>query len=189
MTRKRRDIYRGRMDPAFDIERDVDLEHLRSLLGDRELDGLEYDYLGLYLRNIGRIMLNSAQFRGYGDDVKEDMLGEAIIDMLKARKKFRGDDYPQPCAPFNYCFRVGYHSFQHVLGNYYLMQNRMTPASHVGSGTCLMDSSEEFSDDIIEKAVNDWEEIELNLRGTTPERPQSSRGSRSRSGRSSRDAR
>ena len=189
MTRKRRDIYRGRMDPAFDIERDVDLEHLRSLLGPRELDGLEYDYLGLYLRNIGRIMLNSAQFRGYGDDVKEDMLGEAIIDMLKARRKFNGEAYPQRCAPFNYMYRVGYHSFQHVLANFYLMQNRMTPASHVGAGTCLMDSSEEFSDDIIEKAVNDWEEIELNLRGAMPATPQSLRGTRSRSGRSNRGAR
>ena len=117
------------------------------------------------------------------------MLGEAIIDMLKARRKFNGEAYPQRCAPFNYMYRVGYHSFQHVLANFYLMQNRMTPASHVGAGTCLMDSSEEFSDDIIEKAVNDWEEIELNLRGAMPATPQSSRGTRSRSGRSNRGAR
>lgn len=162
--RQKRDIYRGRTDPGFDMERDVDLDHLRSLLGDRELDGLEYDYLGLYLRNIGRIMLNSAKFRGYGDDVKEDMLGEAMIDMLKARRKFDGAAYPQRTAPFNYFYRIGYHSFQHVLGNYYRMQSRMTAASQVGAGAFLAGSCEEFSDDIIDKAVNDWDAIAENLR-------------------------
>lgn len=184
--RQKRDIYRGRHDPGFDIERDVDLEHLRSLLGPRDdLDGLEYDFLGLYLRNIGRIMMESHWFRGYGDDVKEDMLGEALIDMLKARRKFNGNAYPQRTAPFSYMYRIGFHSCQHVLANYYLMQNRMTPASRVGAGTCLMDSSDEFSDDILEKAVNDWEEIELNLRGAMPATPQSPRDTRSPSGRSS----
>lgn len=165
--RQKRDIYRGRQDPEFNLDRDIDLEHLRSLLGPRELDGLEYDFLGLYIRNIIRIMLNSAKFRGYGDDVKEDMSGEAMIDMLKARAKFKGADYPQRTAPFSYLYRIGYHSFQHVLGNYYRMQNRMTPASQVGAGTSLMDSAEEFSDDIIEKAVNDWDAIAENLRGKT----------------------
>lgn len=185
MTRKRRDIYRGRMDPAFDIERDVDLEHLRELMTRKEITNEEYNYYGLYIRNIINIVLNSHWFRGYPEDVKEDMMTESLIDTIKVRLKFNGEKYPTPSAPFNYIWRVAFHSCQHVLSNWYLMQNRMVAASHVGSGTCLMDSSEEFSDDIIEKAVNDWEEIELNLRGAMPETPQSPRDTKSRSGRSS----
>lgn len=169
MTRKRRDIYRGRFDPGFDASRDIDLQHLRELCGAEEIGGMEYNYFGSYCMNIVKILHNNAHFRGYPDDVKDDMMSEALVDMIKARRKFRGEEYPAPTAPFSYFFRIGYRSCLHVLDNYYkTRQNLFTPASQVGAGTCLMDSSEEFSDDIIEKAVNDWEAIELNLRCPTP---------------------
>lgn len=162
---RRRDIYRGRLDAGFDIDRDVDLAHLREIMETEEPENEDYNFFGLYVRNIILIMLNSAHFRGYQDDVKEDIMGEALIDCLKARRKFRGDEYPQPSAPFNYLYRIGFRSAQHVLAKYYLMQNRMVAASLVGQGTHLMDSPEEFTDDIIEKAVNDWDAIAENLRG------------------------
>lgn len=165
---KKRDIYRGRHEAGFDINRDIDLAHLRAIMGMEEPTNEDYNFFGLYVENIIKIMLNGAKFRGYPEDVKEDLAGEARIDMLKARRKFKGDLFPARTAPFNYLFRVGFHSFQHVLSNYYEMQHRMVAASQVGSGTRLMDSPVEFTDDIIEKAVNDWEEIEENLRGTTP---------------------
>lgn len=161
---KKRDIYRGRHEEGFDINRDVDLAHLRAIMGMPEPSNEDYNFFGLYVENIIKIMLNGAKFRGYPDDVKEDLAGEARIDMLKARRKFKGDLFPARTAPFNYLFRIGFHSFQHVLANYYEMQHRMVSASRVGAGTRLMDSPVEFSDDIIEKAVNDWELIEENLR-------------------------
>lgn len=164
----RRDIYKGRFDPGFCLDKDVDLEHLRDLMTREKITNEEYNYYGLYIRNIINIVLNSHWFRGYPEDVKEDMMTESLIDTIKVRLKFNGEKYPNPSAPFNYIWRVAFHSCQHVLDNYYkTRQNLFTPASQVGAGTCLMDSSEEFSDDIIEKAVNDWEEIELNLRDST----------------------
>lgn len=164
MARQKRDIYRGRHDQGFDINRDVDLAHLREIMTVDDISNEDYNYFGLYTRNIIRIMLNGAKFRGYSDEVKEDLEGEALIDMLKARRKFKGDLYPQRTAPFNYLFRIGFHSFQHVLENYYHMQNRMVPASQVGAGSLLMDSGVEFSDDILDKAVADWDAIAENLR-------------------------
>ena len=158
--RQRRDIYRRREDPGFDINRDVDLVHLRSLMGPVEVNETEHNFYGLYCQNIIRIMLNGAKFRGYPEQVKDSMAFEAIVDLVRARKKFKGDAYPQPTAPFNYLFRIGYHSFQHVLKNYYASTAELEeiPASMVGVGT-LTASGEEFDGDILEKATG-WEAIE-----------------------------
>lgn len=166
MSKKhKRDIYRGRNDAGFDINKDVDLAHLRELMTVEEPTPLDYNYYGLYCKNIIKIMLNSSNFRGYADDVKEDMEGRAMIDMIKARTKFKGDKYPQPTAPFNYLFRIGFHSFQHELSDYYKMRDKMVPASLVGSAR-LMDSSEYFDDDILDGAAVDWDEIVLNLKSS-----------------------
>lgn len=161
--RHTRDIYKGRFDEGFDINRDVDLAHLREIMAIGDIDNENYNYYGLYCSNIIKIMLNSSRFRGYADDVKEDLTSEAILDMLKARTKFDGAKYTQPSAPFNYLYRIGFHSFQHVLANYYKMQNRMVPASLVGNGTKLSDG-DDFDEDILDKAVTDWDAIADNLR-------------------------
>lgn len=164
MAKRKRDIYRNRFDPLFDSDRDIDLAHLRELMTKETVDNVEYNYYGLYITNIIKIVLNSHWFRGYPDDVKEDMMSESLIDTLKARTKFHGDKYPQPTAVFNYIWRIAYHSCQHVLVNWYKMQNRMVAASHVGEHTKLADGFEDFTDDIIDKAVNDWDAIAENLR-------------------------
>lgn len=161
--RHTRDIYKGRFDEGFDINRDVDLAHLREIMAIGDIDNENYNYYGLYCSNIIKIMLNSSRFRGYADDVKEDLTSEAILDMLKARTKFDGAKYTQPSAPFNYLYRIGFHSFQHVLANYYKMQNRMVPASLVGNGTKLSDG-DDFDENILDKAVTDWDAIADNLR-------------------------
>lgn len=161
--RTHRDIYKSRFDNGFDINKDIDLGHLRSLMLTDDINGTEYNYYGLYIRNIIKIMLNSAHFRGYSDDVKEDLEAEATIDMLKARRKFAADKYPQATAPFNYLYRIGFHSFQHVLATYYQMRCKMVPASQVGSGAYLFDSTDEFAEDILDKAVTDWDAIADNL--------------------------
>jgi hypothetical protein len=162
--RQRRDIYRSRFDAGFDINRDIDLGHLRSLMATDDIKDGDYNFYGLYVKNIIKIMLNSSHFRGYDDDVKEDLEAEATIDMLKARTKFAGEKYPQPSAPFNYLYRIGFHSFQHVLANYYQIRCKIIPASQVGSGSLMMDSSDDFSEDILDKAVTDWDAIADNLR-------------------------
>lgn len=162
MPRAKRDIYKGRFDEGFDINRDVDLAHLREIMSMIEIDDASYNYYGLYCSNIIKIMLNASNFRGYGDDVKEDLASEALFDMLKARTKFNSVKYPQPTAPFNYLYRCGFHSFQHVLSKYYLMQNRMVPASQVGQGTRIEEGGD-WSDDIIDKAVTDWDSVKQHL--------------------------
>ena len=43
------------------------------------------------------------------------------------------------------------------------MQSKMIPASQVGTGSALMDSSDEFSEDILDKAITDWDAIADNL--------------------------
>lgn len=147
--RQKRDIYKSREDAGFDINKDIDLTHLRQLMSTEELNYMDYNYYGLYVKNIIQIMLNSSHFRGYSDDVKEDLQGEAMIDMLKARLKFKAEKYPQPTAPFNYLYRIGFHSFQHVLAKYYQIQNKIIPESELGS--------EEFSLDALTSDYSVWD--------------------------------
>lgn len=159
---KRRDIYRGRHEAGFNIDRDIDLAHLRELTGIPELEPREYNYFGLYMRNIVNILLNSADFRGYPEDVKQDITSEALVDMIKARCKFKGGDHPQPTAPFNYFYRIAYHSAQHCLTLYYRMQSRMCPASQVGQQNRFDDGGP--VDDILETEQTDWDLIAESLR-------------------------
>lgn len=169
--RKRRDIYKGRFEPGFDINKDVDLQHLREIMGMEEVDNHNYNYYGLYVQNIIKIMLNSTSFRGYNDDVKEDIMAEAVVDLLKARTKFDGAKYTQPTAPFNYLYRIGYHSAQHVLTKYYQMQAKMVPASQCGDGTKFADGCD-FDDDILNKAITDWDAIAAHLSLDCSQRPE-----------------
>ena len=165
MPRAKRDIYKGRHDKGFDINKDVDLQHLRELMSKSDIDAVSYNYYGLYCSNIIKIMLESVKFRGYPDDVKDDLTSEAVLAMLEARTKFDGAKYTQSSAPFNYLYRVGFHSFQHVLTVYYRMQNKMVPASLCGKGTKLADGGD-FDEDILDKAVTDWDAIAENLRAS-----------------------
>lgn len=165
MPRARRDIYRGRHERGFNADRDVDLAHLRELMSTEDIDDVGYNYYGLYCMNIIRIMLNSCNFRGYPDDVKADMMSEASLDMVKARTKFDSGKYTAPTAPFNYLYRIGFHSFQHVLTVYYrTMQNRFVAASQVGKARLA--DGEDFDEDILDKAVTDWDAIAENLRAS-----------------------
>lgn len=162
MSKRKRDIYRDRFDPEFRVDQDVDLAHLRELMTKETVDNVEYNYYGLYITNIIKIVLNSHWFRGYPDDVKDDMMSEALIDTIKARTKFDGAKYPQPTAVFNYIWRIAYHSCQHVLVNYYRMQAKMVPASMCGRDTKFADGTD-FDDNILDKAVTDWDVIREHL--------------------------
>lgn len=162
MPRKARDIYKGRYDREFDINRDVDLDHLREIMSKEVVDNVDYNYYGVYITNIIKIMLNSNHFRGYTEDVKQDIMSEALIDLIKARTKFDGAKFTAPTAPFNYLYRISYHSAQHVLSNYYKMQVKMVPASVCGAGTKFVDGSD-YDDDILNKAVTDWDVIREHL--------------------------
>lgn len=170
MARKRRDIYRERTDPNFDPSKDIDLRHMRELMSTEEISNADHNYYGIYCRNIINIMLQSYHFRGYQDDVKEDIMSEGLYDTLRARLKFDGEKYPQPTAVFNYIYRIAFRSAQHVLGVYYQMQNRMVAASRVGVGMTTADGVP-FSDDLLDGAVSDWDEIAAHLRAS--EQPQS----------------
>lgn len=162
MPRKPRDIYKGRHDAGFNADKDVDLAHLREIMGTEDVDAMNYNFYGIYLRNIIRIMLDSHHFRGYPEDVKMDIESEALIDGLKARTKFDGAKFPAPTAPFNYLYRICYHSAQHVLTNYYKMQVKMVPASQCGAGTKFVDGSD-FDTNILDKAPTDWGVIKEHL--------------------------
>ena len=163
MARQKRDIYKGRTDEGFNIDRDVDLVHLRAIMGTEDPSNDDLNHYGLYCKNIIKIMLNSAKFRGYPDDVKENLDFEALVDMLKARQKFKGDEYPQASAPFNYLYRIGFNAFRRVLVNFYKHKDEaeMIPASLVGANV-RTSSGEAFDGDLIEKAP-DWDAIIENL--------------------------
>lgn len=154
--RQRRDIYKGRNEPGFDVNRDIDLDHLRAIMSADDISNQDYNFYGLYVQNIIRIMLNSSHFRGYGDDVKEDMSGEAMIGMLKARRKFDGEKFSARTAPFNYLYRIGFHCFQHVLANFYRMQDRMVPESVESAGKALERAE-------TEDGALDWDAVVDNL--------------------------
>lgn len=160
--RKRRDIYKKRTDPGFCANRDVDLEHLRTIMATEDLSPMEYNYYGLYVQNIVRISLNCDNFRGYDEYVKDDMRMEALIDCVKARKYFKSDKYPAATAPFNYLMTIAKHSFQHVLEKFYRMQNKMVAASNIEKGASSLDGSPVDSD-LIDRAVTDWDLIAENL--------------------------
>lgn len=163
MARKKRDIYKKVGEPGFDLSRDVDLAHLRAIMSSKDPSNDDLNHYGLYCKNIIKILLNSAKFRGYPDDVKENLDFEALVDMLKARTKFKDEEYPQASAPFNYLYRIGYHSFQHVLVNFYKHKDEaeMIPASLVGANV-RTSSGEPFDGDIIEKAPS-WDAVIENL--------------------------
>lgn len=163
MSRHKRDIYKGRFEPGFNIDRDVDLAHLRAIMDIQEPSNDDLNHYGLYCKNIIKIMLNSAKFRGYPDEVKENMEFEALVDMLKARNKFKSDEYPAPSAPFNYLFRIGYHGFQRVLSVYYKHKDEaeIIPASLVGINV-RTSTGDVFDGDILDKAT-DWDAIIENL--------------------------
>lgn len=155
MARKKRDIYRNRTDKGFNVNRDIDLQHLRYLMSNQVISPSDYNYYALYCKNIIRIMFDSAKFKFYDEDVKEDLEAEAIIDMLKARSKFNGDKHDAATAPFNYLYRVAFHSFQHVLKIYYRFRSNCLPASYITP----MDDY-----DVTEKATTDWSLIADNYK-------------------------
>lgn len=163
MARKRRDVYKGRFDEGFDIEKDVDLVHLKKLMMMPEVEGKEYNWYGVYIQNIIKISLHDDHFRGYPDDVIEDMTTEALIDCVKARKHFNAEKYPTATAPFNYLMTVAKHSFIHVLDKYYkTKQNLIFAASRIEENTKTMDG-DDFDSSLIDKAATDWNEIHENL--------------------------
>jgi hypothetical protein len=163
MARHKRDIYKGRFEKGFNIDRDVDLAHLRSIMAIEEPSNDDLNHYGLYCKNIIKIMLNSAKFRGYPDEIKENMDFEALVDMLKARTKFKGEQYPAPTAPFNYLFRIGFHGFQRVLVQYYKHKDEaeIVPASLVGLNV-RTSNGDAFDGDVLDKAT-DWDAIIENL--------------------------
>lgn len=154
MARKKRDIYKSRKDDGFNINRDVDLQHLRYLMSVENIGASDYNYYALYCKNIIRIMFDSAKFKYYDDDVKEDMESEAIIDMLKARTKFNAIKFTEATAPFNYLYRIAFHSFQHILKIYYRFRSNCVPCSSI--------VSTDF--DITEKATTEWSVIADNYK-------------------------
>lgn len=161
--RKKRDVYKGRFDEGFDIDKDVDLTHLKALMLTKEPDPREYNWYGIYVANIIKISLHDDHFRGYPDDVTEDMSTEALIDCVKARTHFNAEKYPTATAPFNYLMTVAKHAFLHVLDKYYkTKQNLITAASHIEAKTRNMDGTE-FDSGLIDKAATDWNEIHENL--------------------------
>ena len=52
MARQKRDIYKGRTDEGFNIDRDVDLVHLRAIMGTEDPSNDDLNHYGLYCKNI-----------------------------------------------------------------------------------------------------------------------------------------
>ena len=155
MRKQKRDIYKTRTAPNFDIYSDIDLADLRDLMSTEILTSAEYDRYGLYCLNLLKILCKNHKFIGYSDSVKEDLCGAALPDILVARRTFKGSDYPQPTAPFNYLYRISYNAFARTLKNYYEhRENNIVPMS------CLPDGT----DEMVEKEIGlNWCSIEENI--------------------------
>lgn len=161
MGNKKRDIYKKVGEPGFNLDRDVDLEYLRRTMETEKLSDHDYNMFGLFARNIIQIVQNDYHFRGYPDYLKEDMMSESLLDVIKARTKFKGKDYPNKSAPFYYLWRIAFNACARVCDHYYKMQSKMIPASLVGANV-RTSSGEPFDGDIIEKAP-DWSAVIENL--------------------------
>ena len=154
-----------RNDPSFNPAVDIDRAHLRELMAKETLTEAEHDQYGLYCASIARIILARSDFRGYDDNTREEMRGEALLDTLKARRKFDGVRYPQLSAAFSYLYRIAYHSFQHVLKKYYRSkQNMILAASLVDNVDCRMYDGDEFDPETIDSAETNWDTIAELLR-------------------------
>lgn len=154
------DIQITRNDPSFNPAVDIDRAHLRELMAKDTLTEPEYDQYGLYCASIARIILARSDFRGYDEDTKEEMRGEALLDTLKARRKFDGVKYPQLSAAFSYLYRIAFHSFQHVLKKYYRSnQNIIFAASEVDNADCRIYDGDEFDPEFIQYSETNWENI------------------------------
>lgn len=163
MGRKRkRDIYKGRGDEGFDLEKDIDLAHLRTLMTTETLSYSDNEYYGIYCRNIAKIMLNSGKFVGYPPSLKEEIEGNAILKMLTARVHF-DDKYDAPSAPFNYLYRCAYNSCLKTIMAYYKMQDKMIPVSELPNGAHRSDGTT-MEIDYFDSAITDWDEIADHLR-------------------------
>lgn len=159
---QKRDIYRKVGEPGFNIDTDIDLEYLRRLMETPEPQPKDFNMYGVFIRNIIKIVQNDHHFRGYPDYLKDDMMSEALVDLVKARTKFKSKDYPRPSAPFYYLWRIAFNSCAHVCEHYYRMQNRMYPASQVGQQNRFDDGGP--VDDILETERTDWDLIAESLR-------------------------
>lgn len=82
--------------------------------------GVVTDQLGIYMKAIATHMLGSGSFRGYPQDLKEDMVGEAVLKMMKNLKNLKAE---KKQAFFNYLTRCCYCSFITTLSKYYRHKN------------------------------------------------------------------
>lgn len=144
MKKCARDIYRKRNDPGFSMNRDIDLEDLRSLMGDHSEEERKTRF-GHYLQNIAKILLQSRKFVGYPETVKDDIRSLGILDAYAGASNFDGEKFRAQTAPFSYIYRIMYNRATHVIKDFY-REKAFTVTSDSGNGiadTLSVDEPEE----------------------------------------------
>ena len=139
-----RDIYRKRNDPGFSMNRDIDLEDLRSLMGDHSEEERKTRF-GHYLQNIAKILLQSRKFVGYPETVKDDIRSLGILDAYSGASNFDGDKFRAQTAPFSYIYRIMYNRATHVIKDFY-RDRAFTVTSDSGSSIANTLSADEEED-------------------------------------------
>lgn len=78
--------------------------------------GKEYELLGNCIMTLIRIVLNNVKFRYQPDNIREDIVTEAYVDIFTALQKKCFD--PTKGNAYSYFFRLAYVSGIHVLEKY-----------------------------------------------------------------------
>lgn len=79
-------------------------------------DRVPSERLGRMFLDIATHMMNSAKFRGYTIEHKEDMIGDAVLKMLKNLKNYKLE---MRSSAFNYFTRCAYCAFLANLSKHY----------------------------------------------------------------------
>ena len=127
--KKHREQHREFTDKDFKWGKEIDNKDLRYLLTKPgELSYSENERFGFYVYALIDVLCGNPHFCHYCENVREQIMGSAMVDMLKARGKFKGDKYPLESAPFNFLFRIGFNACSRWLKRYYQRKNAVDDA-------------------------------------------------------------
>ena len=73
----------------------------------------EYELLGIFIQTLVRIVLNNKKFRFQTDTIRDDIVGNAYVDILSAIDKRLFN--PEKGNAYSYFFRLAYVAGIHVL--------------------------------------------------------------------------
>ena len=91
-----------------EIFQDLVLKKMNNNIADKE-----YELLGIFIHTLVRIVLNNKKFRFQTDTIRDDIVGNAYVDILSAIDKRLFN--PEKGNAYSYFFRLAYVAGIHVL--------------------------------------------------------------------------